>query len=215
MQYVIFTGGDFSTSSLSQKAIKDADVIIAADGGANAALSLSLYPTIIIGDMDSITNATKEILQKRNTEFITSSSEKDETDTELAINYAIEKKATGITILGGITGDRLDHIIANILLMTRYGSIIRFITGEQTSWVTTGRATQRIEGKEGDLLSLIPLRGDIENVTTTNLYYSLKNEKLIFGRPRGVSNVFTKNSVSVSFESGILLFVHTTHGAEE
>lgn len=212
MHVVIFTGGNFIPSTLSQQVIKTADTVIAADSGANTAVKLGIFPEIVVGDLDSIDTATKKVLQTKKTPFITSPTEKDETDTELAVDYAIQHGATKITLLGGIAGDRFDHIVANLFLATKYKIPIMFIQGKQISWIAKGPSEQIIRGKKGDLLSLIPLQQDAIGITTKHLYYPLNNGTLTFGRPRGISNVLTKNHADVSFEKGILLFVHTIHG---
>lgn len=211
MKYVVFTGGTFTPSRYTQQALEQADVIIAADSGANTALELGIIPSVVLGDMDSIDEQTRTTLEGKSTQFIVSSSEKDETDTELALDYAIKQAATKITVLGGTAGDRIDHILANLLLLTQSNVHIEFINGLQKTWLAKGPIEEIIYGEKGDLLSLIPLVLDVTDITTQHLYYPLKNETLLFGKPRGVSNVFTDNTVTVSFQEGILLFVYTSH----
>ncbi len=61
---------------------------------------------------------------------------------------------------------------------------------------------QRLRGKPGDLLSLLPLMGEAIGVRTTDLYYPLYGETLYFGKPRGVSNVLTSEHAEVALERG-------------
>src|SRR5579872_1677192 len=202
MRFVVVTGGDFTPTARAQEAIKQADRIIAADSGADTALQLGIYPSVVVGDLDSIGLEVKKKLLKHGTQFVDmpttllslpkgstmplDPSEKDQTDTELAINFAVQHGATEITIFGGIVGDRFDHIIANVLLSTAYSILIRFIAGNQMLWVSTGPSKQTIHGKKGDLLSLIPLSQKVVGITTDSLYYPLKNNTLMFGKPRGI-----------------------------
>ncbi|HYK08072.1 MAG TPA: thiamine diphosphokinase, partial [Candidatus Eisenbacteria bacterium] len=130
MNIVIFTGGEFIKSNLTQKAIQEADMILAADSGAEYALQNNIYPSAVLGDLDSISASTKVTIEKHGTQFVNlpttllsnpnrnphDSQEKDQTDTELAVQYAIEQGAKKITLLGGNSGDRFDHVIANLLL---------------------------------------------------------------------------------------------------
>ncbi|MGQ0601251.1 MAG: hypothetical protein ACT4QE_06085, partial [Anaerolineales bacterium] len=64
-------------------------------------------------------------------------------------------------------------------------------------------------GAVGDTLSLIPLNGDAEGVTTRGLQYSLRGETLAAGPARGVSNVLTETTARVEVRAGMLLAVLT------
>lgn len=215
MKYIVFTGGEFAQSSLSKQYVQEADIIIAADSGANTAVKLGIIPLVVLGDMDSIDEKTRATLEGQSTQFIVSSPEKDETDTELALDYAIKHGATEISVLGGTAGNRLDHVLANVLIATKYNIPIYFIDGLQISWVVKGPVKQKVFGQKGDLLSLLPITTAVEGITTKNLYYPLSNGTLLFGKPRGVSNVFIDNEATVSFEKGLLLFVHTSRDGAE
>ncbi len=63
---------------------------------------------------------------------------KDLTDTEIAMNLAIELGAERIFILGG-TGTRLDHVVANIKLLPWPSSRERNVF---SSMSTTGSASR-------------------------------------------------------------------------
>lgn len=209
MRVVIFAHGNFVKSKQIEKVLQKADMIVAADGGANTAVQLECIPDTVIGDFDSITPAVWKKLKTEKTHCISFEQEKDETDTELALDYAVKHGATEIVILGGNAGDRFDHIMANVLLAPTCPIPLRFITGNQISWIEKGPATCLVTGKKGDLLSLIPLREDVAGITTKNLYYPLQRGTLFFGKPRGISNVFLGKKAEVTFAQGTLLFVQT------
>ncbi len=209
MHVVIFSGGIVQKSPLILDVIKKADRVIAADQGAKSALLLDVVPEVVIGDFDSLSKTVQRQLEQKGVELIPYPNEKDETDTELALGYAIKNGATKITILGGTEGDRFDHVIANLFLSTVSTVPINFINGNQISQVLQGPASCLVTSKKGDLISLIPLSTDAEGVTTENLKWKLKNEKLLFGRPRGVSNVFTRENAKISLKKGFLLVVNT------
>lgn len=209
MHVVIFTGGIVIKSILVTEALTNADMIIAADSGATTALVFGVVPEIVLGDMDSIEEKTKKALAKKKIPCISSPAEKDETDTELAIDYAIKNGATEIVLLGGISGDRTDHILANILYAGISSVPITFINGMQKSFVAKGPTTISLTGQTNDLLSLVPLSSDAGGISTTGLKWELKNGTLIFGKPRGVSNVFLQNTVHLQLSKGILFITHT------
>ena len=90
------------------------DLVIAVDSGLERVRVLGLKPDLIIGDMDSV---EPELLQLHpNTTQLRHPADKNETDTELAIHYALDAGASEIVLLGAV-GDRLDHTLANVLLL--------------------------------------------------------------------------------------------------
>jgi len=210
MRVVIFAGGTYRPGSASQKVLADADMFIAADSGAETALRLGHVPSYIVGDFDSLDAQLVEQLRARGSRIITAEAEKDETDTELAVQLAIEQGATEITLLGALGGERFDHTIANVLLLAGFDTVpMQIIDGPSTCWLLYGPGSSTIHGQSGDLLSLLPLTGDATGIRTQGLYYPLNGETLHFGKPRGVSNALTGEQAAVSLESGLLLVIHT------
>jgi len=208
MHSIIFAGGTLQPGKAIDAAIRSADLVIAADSGAQTALQLGLTPAIVVGDFDSL-SISPETLKAQGCQLIGVAVEKDETDTELAINIAIQQGASEITILGGLGGQRFEHSIANILLIADYSLPIRIIDGPSTCWLLRGPGNTTITGEPGDLLSLFPLTAEAHDVRTNDLYYPLRGETLRFGRPRGISNVLTTTQAQVSVEQGLLLVIHT------
>lgn len=210
MHAVIFAGGTLRPGKAVRDAIASADLVLAADSGAATALQYGLTPAIVVGDLDSLDTLPLQQLQERGSQIIQAPVEKDETDTELAIDTAIERGATSITLLGALGGSRFDHTMANIMLLAAYEKVpIRIVDGPMVCWLLHGPGNSSIEGHTGNLLSLIPLTGEVSGVRTSGLYYPLHGEALHFGRPRGVSNVFTGEQAEVSLEQGLLLIIHT------
>jgi thiamine pyrophosphokinase len=210
MRVVIFAGGTYQPGKASPKAIANADMLIAADSGAATALRLDQVPAYIVGDFDSLDQQLVEQLRALGSRIISVAVEKDETDTELAVQLALEQGATEITLLGALGGERFDHTIANVFLLAGYDNVpIKIVDGPSTCWLLRGPGSTTIEGQIGDLLSLFPLAGDATGIRTRGLYYPLHGETLRFGKPRGLSNVLTGEQVEVSLETGLLLVIHT------
>lgn len=210
MQVVIFAGGTLQPGRAFYEAIASADMIIAADSGAATALQYGHNPAIVVGDFDSLDELLLQELSERGSQVRRVAVEKAETDTELAVQAAIEQGATSITLLGVIGGIRFDHTIANILLLAGFETVeMRIVDGPSTGWIVNGPGSSAIDGQVGDLLSLLPLTSDATGVRTRGLYYALHGETLYFGKPRGMSNVLTQEHAEVSVESGMLLVIHT------
>lgn len=210
MHAIIFAGGTLTPGKAFQKAIASADLVIGADSGAVTALRCGCTPNIVVGDFDSLDGQLLQQLSEQGSKIIQAAVEKNETDTELAVQLAIEQGATEITLLGALGGIRFDHTMANILLLTNFATAqIRIVDSPSIGWLLHGPGKTVIEGQVGDLLSLLPLTGDARGVKTEGLYYPLHGETLYLGKPRGVSNVLTQELAGVSLESGMLLVIHT------
>src|SRR2546428_11455099 len=123
MHVVIFAGGALRPGKAFYAAIGSADMFIAADGGAATALEFGCTPRIVVGDFDSLDGLLLEDLGKRGSEIRRAAVEKDETDTELAVQVAIDEGATRITLAGALGGARLDHNMANIFLLGGFDGV--------------------------------------------------------------------------------------------
>ncbi|HEX8931945.1 MAG TPA: thiamine diphosphokinase [Patescibacteria group bacterium] len=205
---IIFLNGDLSDLSQAQKYIQPDDYIICADGGAKHALNLNLKPNAIIGDLDSLSQDLQTELQKEEIEWHKFKTEKDETDSELALNFAI-KKGFKTIFLFGVFGSRLDHFLSNIFALTHLtdqGITVTIIEGKKE--IKIFKQQLSIQGTIGDIVSLIPIATDAKNITTTGLKYKLNNENLFFGYSRGISNELTAKEATVKVEKGTLLMIH-------
>src|SRR6266487_2809967 len=210
MHVVIFAGGILRPGRAFYDAIGSADMFIAADSGAATALQYGCTPRIVVGDFDSLDGLLLEDLGKRGSEIRHAAVEKDETDTELAVQVAIDEGATRITLVGALGGARFDHTMANILLLAGFeGVTITLVDGPSLCWLVRGPGSSAINGHGGDLVSLLPLTSDASGVRTKGLYYALKGETLSFGKPRGMSNVLIEEHAEVSVEDGMLLVIYT------
>jgi len=115
-----------------------------------------------------------------------------------------------IVILGAL-GGRPDQALANLLLLALpplAGLDVVIVDGAWQIRCLRGGETLRLRGQPGDTLSLIPLGGPAEGVVTSGLAYPLREETLHFGPARGVSNVFTGETVAVTLSAGLLWCFH-------
>jgi thiamine pyrophosphokinase len=207
---VVVANGEFVPPSDLAGILEAADLLIAADGGAIHLGTLGRIPKVLIGDFDSLSNEMVNELQKETVELQKHPAAKEQTDLELALDYAIQAGATEIIILAGL-GQRWDHSLANLLLAanTKYTSVqIQFIHGEQRVHVLRG--VNKLKAKRGERVSLIPVSGDAIGVSTRNLLYPLNRETLNMGSSRGVSNIVLEDGAEVSIENGVLLCVVST-----
>jgi thiamine pyrophosphokinase len=211
MKALILVNGELYKPDVLRRRIstEEFDLVIGVDGGARYADTLNITLDAIIGDLDSLSDLEQQGMDTP--KVISYPTEKDEIDLELALKYAEEQGADQIVMIG-VMGGRMDMTIANIMLITHVGlgsCRIEIWHGQETGLIIKPPG-ENITGDPGDIISLIPLGGDVSNITTKGLKYPLKNEELPFGKARGVSNVMNKSSVHVEFSKGFLLVFHTS-----
>ncbi|HEX5939598.1 MAG TPA: thiamine diphosphokinase [Dehalococcoidia bacterium] len=209
MRALISAGAPVLASRLVEEAIHKADLVIAANGGGARLLQLGVTPQLLVGDFDSLTDAVREQLEKAGTEFVQHPPVKDKTDSHLALEVALARGATEIDMLGLFGGDRLDHAIANSLLLAKpefREKRIRIVDG-----VNEARLCQRelsLKGRPGDYVTLIALTDEVTGIQTEGLRYDVPDGRLTFGDSLGVSNELTGEAATVRQTSGVLLVVH-------
>lgn len=205
MEILILTNGHIDDYEFYKKRLKGYDLIICADGGLNHAYKLRLLPQLAVGDFDSTSKEILKYYYTRGCKFLEHPARKDETDTEIAINHAIEQKPRKIDIFAGI-GSRFDHSLANVQLLKKGLDAkidMRIITEHNEIMLIDSRID--IGGELGDGVSLIPLTMEVSGVNTKGLEYPLQNAKLYFGQSYGISNYMIKDRASIEIEEGLLL----------
>lgn len=188
----------------------DTPYVLCADGGALNAVKLGYTPQTIIGDLDSLTSDQLLEFEAKGISIIRHPAEKDETDLELALYWCIEHDAKRIIIVGGL-GGRFDQTLANIYLLSlpELQNIHIEVVEDNQSIQLLRPGEHQVYGHVGDTISLIPIGDRVQGITTTALKYPLKNEDLLLGPARGVSNVMNRDQAAVSIRDGLLLLVHT------
>ncbi|MFM8562567.1 MAG: thiamine diphosphokinase [Acidimicrobiia bacterium] len=183
--------------------------IVCADSGLDHALALGLRPDVVIGDFDSATPDALAHGASMNIEVISAPTDKDRTDTELALALAQERGATEIDVLWG-GGDRFDHVLGVVAAMAGPGLAtighLRLHVGRDLLHIVHGPRRFATDFAKGTIVSLIPIAGSARGVTTTGLRWNLSDETLWAHGARGVSNIAI-GAVTVAVDSGVLAVV--------
>jgi thiamine pyrophosphokinase len=190
--------------------VRQARLVVAADGGARRARALGLVPHALVGDADSLDEETARWLEEQGAARVQHPRAKDETDLELALLHAVEAGADEILVLGA-WGGRPDQSIANLQLLAHprlAGRVVRLLGSTYQMFLLHGGEGRTITGRVGDTVSLLPLNGDARGICTAGLRWKLDGETLSFGPARGISNEMTAPLARVSVEEGLLLVVH-------
>jgi len=215
---LIFANGAVRPGAHVEQALGavESPLIVAADGGARmAAESFGLTPDVILGDLDSLSSGELAAFEAQGVDVQPYPPEKDETDLEIALKWAVQHGATTIRVIGAL-GRRIDQTFGNVYLLALpelEAADARLVAGDQQIWLLRP-GTHAVNGAKGDTLSLIPLTMEVTDIRTENLYYPLRGETLQFGPARGISNVLDGECATVTFASGLLLVVHTLGRAE-
>ena len=191
----------------------DGRLVIAADGGLLKAQATGVMPDVVIGDFDSVPAGAIEAAAAEGVEILPYPTSKDESDTELAVREAIRRGATEVEIAGALGGQRIDHTLANLLLLASPDLEVplAIVDGPVTVRVIGQRGAERLEfeGAEGDLVSLLALSEVVSGVTTAGLAYALMDATLRQGPTLGLSNELTGAKANVAVERGRLAVIHT------
>ncbi len=230
MQIVVLADGDVGSRPALDAAwpgwLDPTARVVAADGGARHADALGLAIDRWVGDGDSLGEAGIEALAARGIAIERAPTDKDESDTELALRLALDLGASRITILGALGGPRLDHALANVALLTMPSLAgvevallavdvrLRLLQSLRAAGAADAHDAEApvglaLQGLPGGLVSLLPVGDDVLGVSTEGLAYPLVDEPLLLGRTRGLSNVLLGHRGRVALHQGRLLVIET------
>jgi thiamine pyrophosphokinase len=207
MKSIIIANGSFSDKTSFLKECNTADYIICADGGAKYAYNFGCTPDYVIGDFDSLEPEILDFYIKQDIEVVKYPKEKDYTDTELCIKRAIEIGSTEICILAGV-GDRIDHTLGNIGLLhsIKESGIDGYIASDDC-YIYICRGELLINGNIGDIVSVIPFKGDALGVSLSGFKYPLESVNINFGSPLGISNEIIEETCKINVMNGEVLVI--------
>jgi thiamine pyrophosphokinase len=206
---LIFGNGPLRFPPEIYETLVHADLVIAADGGADHCAYLDIVPDYLIGDLDSIEPQLLKIHEKKNTQIRRYPRDKDATDLELALELAMQEGAIEISLLG-VLGKRWDMSLANIMLAAskRFSDLqISLFSDDTILKILHPLRTNLFLNSQGKNISLLPLSADVLNVTLEGFAYPLKGENLPFGSTRGISNIIKDAQASAIHEAGVLLCI--------
>ena len=206
---IIISGGRLGDPAFFQKrmATMDSFLTICCDGGIRHLAKLNIKPDVIIGDMDSAAAVSIEGYKNDGVKILKYPPDKDDTDTQLALEYALGLKPEAIEIWGA-WGGRIDHSLANLFLLglaEKEGIMISLID-EYCEALIVGKAAAFNEAI-GQTVSLVALSPQVTGVSLQGFQYPLENAILEMKKPRGVSNVITAAPATINVGSGKLLVI--------
>lgn len=215
MKAVIVADGAHSPAD--RRRLAGADLVIAADGGAEWLAAVGVPPDRIVGDLDSADHETVRRLADAGVPVERHPADKDASDLELSLGAAAAAGANEVVILGALGGD-LDHLAANLLLLgsdLAAGGATRLVHDRTTARMLVGSARLGLDAPVGSRCSLLAVGVPAEGVTTRGLQWTLENARLESGSSRGLANVILEVPATVTIAAGRLLVIEIASHTEE
>jgi thiamine pyrophosphokinase len=207
---IIISGGRFGDPIFFKKKIAEIgdSLIIVCDGGVRHLQKLGIKPDVIIGDMDSIEPARLTSYSAQGVKVIKYPANKDFTDTELALDYALDLKPAAVYIWAAL-GGRLDHTLANVFLLLKGkdAGIKTYLLDEYCEAFIVDKEAAFVDAK-GVIVSLFAFSSKVEGLSLSGFVYSLKDAVLTMGESIGISNIINKAHAKISVRAGNLLVIH-------
>ena len=194
---LIISGGDFHPF-----AREDAQLVLACDKGYEYALRCGVIPDLLLSDFDSYGGTVSPQVPVQSFP-----SEKDDTDTMLAIRYALEQGCDRIRLVCAL-GGRLDHTLANLqsAVFAQERGVQVHIQSPDTEIFTLASGELRLPRREDWSLSLFAA-DRCEGLSIRGAKYELEDAVLTSGFPLGVSNAWAEPEATISVERGVLLII--------
>ena len=206
---VIVAGGEPIDAAVVDR-LPSLRFVIAADSGLDELLRIGMAVDALVGDLDSASEASVAHAGKLGIPVHRFPADKDATDLELALAYAMDAGYEAAVLIGG-KGGRLSHLLGNALVITGapYAAMrIQWHIGAATISVVRPHHDARLAGSVGDLVSLLPTGGTATGITTAGLRWPLDAATLAAGSTRGISNEMTDAEALITLRSGVLLAIH-------
>lgn len=213
MRTLIVSGGrigrGFALSFLKKETF---DRIIGVDNGLRFLYENNILPTHVVGDFDTAAPDLVDYYRDRqDIEMRTFNPVKDSTDTQIAIELALELQSTEIVILGG-TGSRLDHVLGNIqsLMLAKKAGVSCVLLDENNRIrLIDGETVLSREEQYGTYVSLIPLTTEVTGVDLVGFKYPLRNHTFTSTGSAGfgVSNEILEEQGIIRVKTGIFVMI--------
>ena len=200
---LIVGNGEPPSRELFAACAQGAELILCADGGANTASAYGYAPDYVVGDLDSVSSQSKAALAADRLVLVDPEGNVG-TDGQKVLKHAV---ALGVTeaVLVGFTGRRTDHLLGNLSLLKTFADRLALRIVDDYCDIRLIDRSIRFRAAIGQKISLCPLDGAAEGITTEGLKWALRSESLIPGVRDGISNEVVDNPVEIRVERGDLL----------
>lgn len=185
---------------------------IGVDRGVIHLLEFGIIPDFAFGDFDSITEKEQDQINRQLSHIEVFPAQKDKTDSEIGMDFALSQENVEEIILFGASGGRLDHLLGNIhiLLKTLKQNIKAKLIDVQNEICLFDKGTYNIEqSSKYRYVSFLPITEEIKGLTLKGFKYSLNNCHIKLGSTLCISNELIHSIGTFSFSDGILMMIRS------
>ena len=202
-KYLISIGGGSTSNLLDIE--NNFDEIIAVDSGIDHLFELSLNPSTLIGDLDSISKSSLDKVKEKGIKIVSFNTKKDQTDFELALNYLEEAEKSKVYIIGGESGE-IDHLISIFLLIPSksFFENIIWLYGDKR---IIFRQKLELNIKKLTKFSVIPLT-DLTNLSIDGAEWNLDNKDIQFGETLTLRNNTNEEQLNIRCDKGVFALIY-------
>ena len=204
---LLLLDGEEPSAAVLNQFVESASLIIATDGAASYAHAHTISLNVIIGDMDSLSKDVRKGYEAKGVRII-EEAEQQSNDFEKALRFILAEDLGKNIVVLGIHGKRTDHLLTNFSVMLRYtdsfDTLIAYDATHAHEFLTEETNWYSFDSPVGTIISLSPLPM-AQGVTSSGLYYPLKNARMVFGEREGLSNIISAENARVEITKGSLL----------
>ena len=204
MRAFVFGGGEIFPEYIEDRA-QEGDIVVCADSGYKNALSMGVRVDVLVGDFDSLGN-----IPDGDFELIRVPAEKNSTDTQLAVDIAIERGADEVIIVASTSG-RVDHALSAM-------AILEYLwTKKIPAVVVNGQNRVRFIRDSGAIIvrskykyfSVVTLDAVAKKVSIEGGKYPLVKKDIERGFQFAVSNEIVKNAALITVKKGSVYIIES------
>jgi thiamine pyrophosphokinase len=192
---------------------EDNAIWVGVDRGVFHLLKRDITPVIAFGDFDSVSPKELTYIEGQVAVLKRYKPEKDETDMELALNWAIAQQPIIIRLFGA-TGGRLDHLFANVHLLlnplkAKATANVFLIDRHNIIFLKEPGSYTLKKSSVEKYISFIPLTLHVSNLTLDGFKFPLENHHISLGSTLCISNELISEYGTFSFSEGILIVIRS------
>ncbi|MBE6646581.1 MAG: thiamine diphosphokinase [Ruminococcaceae bacterium] len=204
MRAFVFGGGEIFPEYIEER-VQDGDIVVCADSGYKNALSMGVKVDVLVGDFDSLGS-----VPDGDFELVRVPAEKNSTDTQLAVDIAIERGADEMIIVSSTSG-RVDHALSAM-------AILEYLwTKRIPAVVVNGQNRVRFIRDSGAIIirsqykyfSVVTLDAVAKKVSIDGAKYPLVKKDIERGFQFAVSNEIVKNAALITVKKGSVYIIES------
>lgn len=188
------------------------DAYIGIDRGGLFLLEKGYPLDVAIGDFDSLNSLEKANVFEQAKKVVTAPAEKDETDTQLALSFALEYYPKATIEMIGMTGGRIDHFLSNLWMVLEprfYPHSAQFVIRDRQNTVTyLSPGEHQVKQILGMQYLAYCCLTPIVNLTLTDSKYTLDQVAILYPTSLA-SNEFTEKPARISFDQGMIAVIQS------